>query len=111
MKRICAICAAAMLATPPAMAGDYWRHDGCVACGPGGWNAYPNGNGYGRQPNGSYGYFAPTPYGYYTNGGNGYAPPPKPPVMVEPFACERHEMIFIPRFNRYICKPVAVPRY
>jgi hypothetical protein len=100
MKRIFATAIGIAVLATTAMAGD-WRNDN-----------YPNGNGayYGRQPNGSYGYFAPTPYGYI-NGGNGYAPPPKPPVMVEPFACERSEMVFIPRFNRYICKPVAVPRY
>jgi len=52
-------------------------------------------------------------YGYPNNNPNayGYRPAPRPPsVPVEPAFCERHDTIYVPSANKWMCKPVMVPR-
>jgi hypothetical protein len=74
--------------------------------------------GYGCRDYGSCKLPGPGAYGYYYGGhygvGGDLAPPPAPPpppVMVEPFACEPKDKLFIPRFNKHVCRPQAVQPY
>src|SRR5262245_37018300 len=101
MNRVIITAALAIAVATPSFAGG-WDYDGPpYGCNAPGACRLPGPGAYG-----GYGYIPPYAY---MNGGNGYRPPP-PPVPVEPAWCSPRDTVFVPRFNKWMCKPVLVPR-